>query len=166
MKVLSPFFNPSFLFFGSFCFYPSLTLISSPLYPLHLSSTFRLYSSAFYDQHMVPFQPPEIVTTPLEDLLLQVPVALTLSYPFYLCFVLFYLSAAYLYLPYHVSPCLSLYLCVIDAVTGYIGGGELPLPHSSSISIYRESPHPPHQPRGHHIPCESEEPGSRIPSYR
>jgi ATP-dependent RNA helicase DHX37/DHR1 len=32
---------------------------------------YRLYSSAFYDQHMNMFQEPEIVTTPLEDILLQ-----------------------------------------------------------------------------------------------
>lgn len=32
---------------------------------------YRLYSSAFYDQHMEQFQEPEIVTTPLEDVLLQ-----------------------------------------------------------------------------------------------
>jgi hypothetical protein len=70
--------------------------LSPHFFILYLSSTFRLYSSAFYDQHMVPFQPPEIVTTPLEDLLLQVPAAHILSYPFYLCFILFYLSAAYL----------------------------------------------------------------------
>jgi hypothetical protein len=46
-----------------------LNLISS-----HLISSLasRLYSSAFYDQHMIPFQPPEIATTSLEDLLLQV----------------------------------------------------------------------------------------------
>lgn len=46
-------------------FLPSLTLKFFSFSP-------RLYSSAFYDQHMVPFQPPEIATTPLEDLLLQV----------------------------------------------------------------------------------------------
>jgi HrpA-like RNA helicase len=42
--------------------------------PSHLISSLasRLYSSAFYDQHMIPFQPPEIATTSLEDLLLQV----------------------------------------------------------------------------------------------
>ena len=43
-----------------------------PSHNLLLSSRPRLYSSAFYDQHMVTFQPPEIATTPLEDLLLQV----------------------------------------------------------------------------------------------
>ena len=32
---------------------------------------YRLYSSAFFDQHMVRFQPPEILCTPLEDLLLN-----------------------------------------------------------------------------------------------
>lgn len=32
---------------------------------------YRLFSSAFYDQHMKEFQPPEILKTPLEDLLLQ-----------------------------------------------------------------------------------------------
>jgi hypothetical protein len=44
------------------------------LFSSHLISslTSRLYSSAFYDQHMIPFQPPEIATTSLEDLLLQV----------------------------------------------------------------------------------------------
>lgn len=45
-------------------------LISS--HPILSSPSLRLYSSAFYDQHMVPFQPPEIATTSLEDLLLQV----------------------------------------------------------------------------------------------
>ena len=33
---------------------------------------YRLYSSAFYDQHMEQFSEPEICNTPLEDLLLQV----------------------------------------------------------------------------------------------
>lgn len=32
---------------------------------------YRLFSSAFYDQHMKEFQAPEILKTPLEDLLLQ-----------------------------------------------------------------------------------------------
>lgn len=50
-------------------------------------SSIRLYSSAFYDQHMVPFQPPEIVTTPLEDLLLQVAFH-PLLYPFHCCCLL------------------------------------------------------------------------------
>jgi hypothetical protein len=35
---------------------------------------YRLFSSAFYDQHMKQFQPPEILKTPLEDLLLQMRV--------------------------------------------------------------------------------------------
>lgn len=33
---------------------------------------YRLYSSAFYDQHMHKFRPPEITTSPIEDLVLQV----------------------------------------------------------------------------------------------
>ena len=32
---------------------------------------YRLYSSAYFDQHMARFQPPEIFSTPLEDLLLN-----------------------------------------------------------------------------------------------
>ena len=32
---------------------------------------YRLYSSAFYDQHMPTFAPPQMDTTPLEDVLLQ-----------------------------------------------------------------------------------------------
>eukprot|EP01035_Chromulina_nebulosa_P019781 gene19781-25721_t len=32
---------------------------------------YRLYSSAFYDQHMTLFKPAEILSTPLEDLILQ-----------------------------------------------------------------------------------------------
>ena len=36
--------------------------------------TYTSYSSAFYDQHMKEFQAPEILKTPLEDLLLQMRV--------------------------------------------------------------------------------------------
>lgn len=32
---------------------------------------YRLYSSAFFEQHMKLFRPPEILSTPLEDLVLQ-----------------------------------------------------------------------------------------------
>lgn len=33
-----------------------------------------MYSSAFFDQHMLAFQDPEIVSVPLEDLVLQLSV--------------------------------------------------------------------------------------------
>ncbi len=45
---------------------------SSRLTPSLSLSLYLCLSSAFYDQHMKQFQEPEILRTPLEDLLLQV----------------------------------------------------------------------------------------------
>jgi ATP-dependent RNA helicase DHX37/DHR1 len=42
---------------------------------------YRLYSSAFFDQHMKQFQEPEICTIPLEDLILQVTSSISISLP-------------------------------------------------------------------------------------
>ena len=47
------------------------------IFVLHIlgpGHVYRLYSSAFFDQHMIAHQDPEIVQTPLEDLLLQLRV--------------------------------------------------------------------------------------------
>lgn len=95
---------------------------------------YRLYSSAFFHQHMKLFRPPEICSAPLEDLVLQVP-----------CEELTY-THVLVSLPFGIPS--SLIVSSLDAGHRHREGGVLSISHCSSADVSARRSESPDLPGG------------------